>query len=151
MTEWRKCRKKPVIVEAMQMNEDFICKTLEGPLKGSVGDYKMRGIKGEEYPCRKDIWEATYDWVERKPVNQEKQALIDLIDTFASEMKARLLHKYTEGYQGWDDPEWSTSSMLLRMMRQLGDEDMVDAGNFLAFLWHRFSNRAENLKQKEKP
>jgi hypothetical protein len=35
--------------------------TLEGELTAQVGDWIIRGIKGEFYPCKPDIFEATYD------------------------------------------------------------------------------------------
>lgn len=38
--------------------------TLEGPLKASIGDYIIKGVKGEFYPCKPDIFEATYEPVE---------------------------------------------------------------------------------------
>ena len=38
--------------------------TLEGPLKASVGDWIIKGVKGEFYPCKPDIFEATYEPVE---------------------------------------------------------------------------------------
>ena len=34
--------------------------TLEGPLMASVGDWIIKGVKGEFYPCKPDIFEATY-------------------------------------------------------------------------------------------
>lgn len=36
-------------------------KTLEGEHHVSIGDYIIRGIKGEIYPCKPDIFEATYE------------------------------------------------------------------------------------------
>lgn len=39
-------------------------KTLEGTMTASHGDYIIRGIKGECYPCKEDIFLATYDPVE---------------------------------------------------------------------------------------
>lgn len=36
-------------------------KTLEGTMTAQPGDYIIRGIKGELYPCRGDIFEATYE------------------------------------------------------------------------------------------
>ena len=81
-----KYRKRPVVIDAVQwtgtngftiaafMSEPFpddahttdtpIIHTLEGDLTASVGDYIIRGIKGEFYPCRADIFEATYDAVD---------------------------------------------------------------------------------------
>lgn len=37
--------------------------TLEGEMQVNPGDYVIRGVKGEFYPCKPDIFEATYDKV----------------------------------------------------------------------------------------
>lgn len=60
---FKDCRKKPVVVQAAQINEPFIVETLEGPLRGKSGDYLIVGVRGERYPIDKDIFEETYDWV----------------------------------------------------------------------------------------
>lgn len=39
-------------------------KTLEGDMKAMPGDWIIKGVKGEFYPCRNDIFEATYELVE---------------------------------------------------------------------------------------
>ena len=44
--------------------KDFYIQTLEGLMKASVGDYIIEGVKGEFYPCKPDIFEATYEEVE---------------------------------------------------------------------------------------
>ncbi|MED3574506.1 hypothetical protein [Cytobacillus praedii] len=38
--------------------------TLEGVMEGRGGDYIIKGIQGEVYPCKPDIFEKTYDLVE---------------------------------------------------------------------------------------
>ena len=43
---------------------ELFIKTLEGNHHVSVGDYIIRGIKGELYPCKPDIFEKTYELVE---------------------------------------------------------------------------------------
>lgn len=53
-------KKKPVIVQAYQTDEEVIIPTLEGDMKASVGDY-------EQYPCKPDIFEKTYE-----PVNEDE-------------------------------------------------------------------------------
>lgn len=85
-----KYRKKPVIIEAIQFegNSDRIIEihefmggdtirvnyedknnpylkieTLEGIMKASVGDYIIKGVNGEFYPCKPDIFEKTYERV----------------------------------------------------------------------------------------
>lgn len=35
--------------------------TLEGPMSAQEGDYIIKGVKGEFYPCKPDIFEATYE------------------------------------------------------------------------------------------
>lgn len=88
-----KYRKKPVVIEAVQVtkqmrnnfgpfpewalphleagrtekieNSEWIkVKTLEGDMNVSDGDYLIKGIQGEVYPCKPDIFEATYEVVE---------------------------------------------------------------------------------------
>ncbi len=38
--------------------------TMEGTMRADVGDWIIRGVKGELYPCKPDIFEQTYDRVE---------------------------------------------------------------------------------------
>jgi hypothetical protein len=55
-------RKKPVEVEVRgPIEEEETIQTLEGPLHASVGDYIITGVQGETYPCKPDIFEATYE------------------------------------------------------------------------------------------
>lgn len=74
-------RKKPVVIEAVQWTDNrkemtqFIgsllinhdrsleITTLEGQMKGDIGDWIIKGIKGEFYPCKPDIFNATYEEV----------------------------------------------------------------------------------------
>ena len=37
--------------------------TLEGTMRASVGDYIIKGVNGEFYPCKPDIFEKTYEKV----------------------------------------------------------------------------------------
>lgn len=82
-----KYRKKPVIIEAVQWNVDnlqeilafmapdrpifssvilgeLVIGTLEGQHKASAGDWIIKGVKGEFYPCKPDIFEQTYELAE---------------------------------------------------------------------------------------
>jgi hypothetical protein len=87
-----KYRKKPVIIEAVQLTienvknntitnflgdkftgyisesknlEEVITyiDTLEGRMKASTNDYIIKGVQGEFYPCKPDIFELTYEIV----------------------------------------------------------------------------------------
>lgn len=59
-------RKKPVVIEAEQHLGAFPLKipTLEGTMIANPGDWIITGVKGERYPCKPDIFEATYEPVE---------------------------------------------------------------------------------------
>lgn len=42
-------------------------KTLEGTMEAVPGDWLIKGVRGEIYPCKPDIFDATYDLVEEPP------------------------------------------------------------------------------------
>lgn len=48
------------------LRTDWYVKTLEGTMKINSGDYVIQGVKGEIYPCKPDIFEATYEEMEQK-------------------------------------------------------------------------------------
>jgi hypothetical protein len=79
-------RKKPVVIEAVQWHGESNCAevfaflgqddhdvtdeldhsvihipTLEGTMTAQAGDWIIKGVKGEFYPCKPDIFEATYE------------------------------------------------------------------------------------------
>jgi hypothetical protein len=83
-------RKKPVVIEAMVLELNnaidvslwcggeahFIgpaipavfIRTLEGTMRADVGDFIIKGVQGEFYPCKPDIFEATYEPADTTPV-----------------------------------------------------------------------------------
>lgn len=52
--------KLPIPITAYQTDKEFDIETLEGVHHASVGDYIITGVKGEQYPCKPDIFEKTY-------------------------------------------------------------------------------------------
>lgn len=61
---FRKAVKKPIPINCVQMKEDFEVETAEGTLRGKAGDYLMMGVNGELYPCSREIFEKTYEWMD---------------------------------------------------------------------------------------
>ena len=84
--KWMKYRKKTLVVEAFQYDDSHeipdwgadefrkgtlfhLCvypfalyvKTLDGDIRISVGDYIIKGVHGELYPCKPDVFEKTYE------------------------------------------------------------------------------------------
>ena len=41
-------------------------KTLEGDMEATIGDYIIKGLRGEFYPCKPDIFEKKYEIIKRK-------------------------------------------------------------------------------------
>lgn len=58
-----KFRKKPIVIEAFKTQIAMEIPTLEGTMHASPGDWIITGVKGERYPCKPDIFEATYELV----------------------------------------------------------------------------------------
>ena len=87
-----KFRKKPIVIEAIQFVdggnlreiEDFIrsgggrsywnndgfivIETLEGDMRADRGDWIIKGVSGEFYPCKDDIFKKTYDQVDERSI-----------------------------------------------------------------------------------
>ena len=54
----------PEVIEGCETKKKFLkIKTLEGEHIASEGDYIIKGVKGEFYPCKPDIFEMTYEKV----------------------------------------------------------------------------------------
>ena len=58
-----KAIKKPIAVDFEFATEDGEIETLEGKMTYQKGDAIITGVKGEKYPCRRDIFNQTYDVV----------------------------------------------------------------------------------------
>ena len=91
MNKPHKFRKKPLVIEAIQYrphynchevnmfitgdrmwdrepcveteNDEWAIETLEGTMWAQPGDWIIKGVQGEFYPCKPDIFEATYEIV----------------------------------------------------------------------------------------
>ncbi len=88
-----KFRKRPIVVDAVQITEEWFdgahlnppypkrviidpvlrrveVQTLEGWMIGISGDWIITGIKGEVYPCKPDVFEATYEPIAEEEMKQ---------------------------------------------------------------------------------
>ena len=54
-------RKKPVVIDAVRLTRPVTIETLEGNMRGEVGDWLITGVKGEQYPCKPDVFAQTYE------------------------------------------------------------------------------------------
>lgn len=63
-SKFKKFRKIPVEIEAYQTNEEIYIETLEGIMKANKGDWIIKGVKDELYPCKPDVFKMTYEKVE---------------------------------------------------------------------------------------
>ena len=60
----KKYRKRPVVIDAVCVQTAWEIDTLEGVMKASPGDFIIKGVQGELYPCKPDVFLKTYDVVE---------------------------------------------------------------------------------------
>ena len=60
-TKFKSYTKKPIAVQAYQTEEEIEIETLEGTMKADKGDWIIKGVKGELYPCKPDIFNLTYE------------------------------------------------------------------------------------------
>lgn len=58
---WISCTVEPIFINGKPAMK---IQTLEGNMIAHIGDYVIKGVKGEFYPCKQDIFEATYELVE---------------------------------------------------------------------------------------
>lgn len=54
-------KKKPVAIEAEQIEKEQYVDTLEGRMRGNPGDWLVTGVDGEQYFVAKDIFKKTYE------------------------------------------------------------------------------------------
>ena len=67
VAQMQPCMKRPIVIHAKRIDEEFQVNTLEGNYKqGKSGDYLMQGIDGELYICDGPIFNKTYDFIESK-------------------------------------------------------------------------------------
>ena len=56
-----KYRKLPIIIDAVRITERIKISTLEGVMIGNPGDWLITGVRGEQYPCKHEIFIQTYE------------------------------------------------------------------------------------------
>jgi hypothetical protein len=112
-------RKKPVVIEAVRWtgssqsiielvewsrgeiwfdNDGPVIETLEGPLHASLNDWIIKGVQGEFYPCKPDIFEQTYE-----------PASVPVLETPAEAVFC-------------DHSQWRECAATLEMVRDLSDK-----------------------------
>jgi hypothetical protein len=130
-----KYKKKPVIIEAVQFDgtdesvdwllpqlesgeigrgcAKLYIKTLEGVMEASIGDYIIKGAKGEFYPCKPDIFKMTYENVREKTTNFDKiTESPDKLAEFALEVQSDTL----------DGTRWASKECCLcYLYKKVGD------------------------------
>jgi len=145
--------KKPIEVQACQINEPFEVHTLEGVMKGNSGDYLMIGIKGEYYPCAKDIFEASYenkysiDLHNHQPLESEGQEKVEegimelkyceickqimLSRQFKERLKLSTIPQYQIANRANVNPALLSKWVIGAQSVKIGDERLVRVGALL--------------------
>jgi hypothetical protein len=104
------CQKKPQIVQAKQMFEDFTIETLEhqdAPYKGKKGDYIMISQSGEMYVCDEDYFNKNYEVKSFFDINQFAKSSQD----------------YHERTTSWDDTPFNDHTLTVLRLKKIQKSD----------------------------
>jgi hypothetical protein len=115
-------RKKPVVIDAIELkfsteSQDEIIQwsnntiqkgldgglripTLEGIMVANTGDYIIRGVKGEYYPCKPDIFEMTYELASTLP---QQEISDEEIEKWGKEYTCKEYGKLIFDYENYDE------------------------------------------------
>lgn len=116
-----KYRKKPVVIESIQWEgtkkswdeikamgcptipgemgtDTFLIPTLEGNMIATKGDWIIKGVAGEFYPCRSDIFEKTYEPVSDlvASVQEDSSPIATLLSSAGNSVEQELIEAYKE-------------------------------------------------------
>lgn len=124
-----KFRKKPVVIEAYQLpgtgedvpesfhdwcnevgftefesgrDETLVIPTLEGDMVASPGDWIIKGVKGEFYPCKPDIFAATYEAADEQTLSDTDR--LNFIAESGSSVRRTLDSRKNLIVWGWSYP-----------------------------------------------
>jgi hypothetical protein len=138
-------RKKPVVIEAIRLQEEngevlaewcggtwhptakagysssLRINTLEGVMTARLGDYIIKGIRGEFYPCKSDIFDATYELALDGDPAAEIQRHRDAANKFVQRLEelAKTKGMYPEVIAAVD-----RAVEAIRKERQVSDEEL---------------------------
>lgn len=138
-----KFRKKPVVIEAIQFTgvngldvatfckgaplktfgDSLVIPTLEGDHRADVGDWIIKGVNGEFYPCKPDIFDKTYE----PPGKKKSREWWYRVLGFAVRMIDRFEEKDDDGWRGWDEIE--EESYQNRAIKNIKERNYVDGAN----------------------
>lgn len=147
-----KYRKKPIVIEAVQFTEEtknqvfhwvtcnhyprtdeqgkptLLIETLEGDMTAVLGDWIIKGVKGEFYPCKPDIFEKTYELV-----GEMRATRIEMGIKVPAEFVYRLNAMEHAGSQ--DNPaEHDYAAKRKRVFEFVADERLATAREIAEFL-----------------
>ena len=138
------CKKRPVVVKAIQINEPFRVNSLEGDYKqGKAGDYLIKGIDGENYICDKAIFEKTYDFIDAQESNLKKliesatsvktsKAVKDNIENVLKYVGLKHTHVHENAIKHSDNTY--TFELISATADTIGKRDTVDKSEWLSKL-----------------
>ncbi len=106
-------------------NNKVLIRTLEGVMEASAGDWIIRGVKGEYYPCKPDIFAATYAAV---PTDDERSQAVARLASFVSSLKASVAApEAMKAIWGGDDFAATLEVVLASVAPRSEDADAAEA------------------------
>lgn len=148
-------RKKPVVIDAIRFNgtnenevADFVGEnlhitpdgfifihTLEGSMAVSYGDYVIKGVRGEFYPCKPDIFEQTYESVESQKELDEaarEYAKTTFKKPYSDNPDEEVTIVEPDKYAGFiAGAKWDREQMMSKAVCYIAQPDITATGNIV--------------------
>ena len=109
-------------------SKQLVIPTLEGDHRASIGDYIIKGVKGEFYPCKPDIFEMSYEEVEKCKSVKEADPKKELGRAFANLQNIGTVQipKLIEELSG-EDEEVATAYVIkyMKFMQNIDNEEVA--------------------------
>lgn len=122
--------KLPVEVTAVRTAKEELIQTLNGVVKAEAGEYIIKGVKGELYPCKPDIFQETYvtksDY-EKKNIDLEAESKIEWITQLIEEKEhlsgqieylADYLLRNFKDDRAWGEGDCSAVHLATRILKR---------------------------------
>jgi hypothetical protein len=118
----------------MRDSSEYYCeiKTLEGVMRGNCRDYIIKGVQGEIYPCKPDIFEMTYELASTLPQQEISDESWEGCDGCTEQDEIMYKNGYVKGY----------NTAIAELPKEISDEEIEKAANYFYPLLGEQSKKA---------
>jgi hypothetical protein len=118
---------------------DMVIQTLEGGMSASVGDWIIRGVKGEFYACKPDIFAMTYEPATPAPAKADRLAIQMLVAAgFVTEAKANEALQIAHGFDAGPLAPAKADAVVTDAMVERGAQKLAALNGHVGQMWQHY-------------